>query len=137
MAAGIVLDDDDRILVTRRRADVPLGGLWEFPGGKVEPGETLEEALVRELTEELGIVARPSARWGTLTHAYADHEVRLHFLFARIVSGTPHPHEAEELLWASPPELQELEFPEADETLLQDLVRCHREGQPLETSRQR
>ncbi|GJM43609.1 MAG: hypothetical protein DHS20C21_04510 [Gemmatimonadota bacterium] len=135
VAAGVLLDAD-RILVTLRRPQDHLGGLWEFPGGKKEPHETVPQALVRELREELGIEVVVGARWGTLLHRYPEREVRLHLYFARIVAGTPHPHEAEELRWVTVTELAALPVPEADQPLVRDLVRCRRRGIPLSEARQ-
>jgi 8-oxo-dGTP diphosphatase len=135
VAAGILLDDD-RVLVTLRRAQGHLGGLWEFPGGKREPSETMPEALVRELNEELGIDVAIGPRWGILQYRYPDREIRLHLYFARIVAGTPHPHEAEELRWVTPTELAGLPVPDADQPLVEDLVRCQRDGIPLRDARQ-
>ncbi len=135
VAAGIVTDERDFVLVTRRLTDAHLGGLWEFPGGKLEPGETPETALVRELDEELGVKVEAGARWGTAMHEGASSRVRLHFVFARIVAGEPHPHQAEELRWAGPEELSSLRFPPADAELLEDLLRVHRAGRPLTEAR--
>lgn len=134
VAAGIVIRGG-RILVTRRPADSHLGGLWEFPGGKIEPGETAEQALGRELAEELGVEARVGALWGILSHRYPEREVRLHFLFADIATGEPRAVASEEFRWATPPELAELPFPGADRPVVAALLRCHREGVPLHHSR--
>jgi len=135
VAAGLLVEDD-RVLVARRRNGDHLGGQWEFPGGKVRPGESVEDALARELREELGVRTEPGALWGTVRHRYPERDVCIHFLFARIVDGTPHPHAADELRWASPPEMLELPFPPADRALVRALARCHRSGIPLGESRQ-
>lgn len=135
VAAGLLVDKE-RVLVARRRAGDHLGGQWEFPGGKVRRGESVPTALARELREELGVRAEPGALWGTVRHRYAEREVCIHFLFARIVDGTPRPHAADELRWVSPPEMLELPFPHADRALVDELARCHRSGIPLGESRQ-
>lgn len=135
VAAGLLVDDD-RVLVARRRDGDHLAGQWEFPGGKVRPGESIEDALARELHEELGVRTEPGARWGTVRHRYPEREVLIHFLFARIVDGTPHPHAADEIRWARPDEMLRLPFPHADRPLVDELVRCHRSGIPLGESRQ-
>jgi 8-oxo-dGTP diphosphatase len=134
VAAGIVLQDG-KVLVARRRESDHLGGLWEFPGGKIEAGETPEEALRRELVEELGVEVRVGPLWGILSHRYPERSVRLHFLFAWIERGEPRAAAAEELRWAAPPELAELPFPGADRPLVTALLRSHREGLPLHHSR--
>jgi mutator protein MutT len=134
VAAGIVLRAG-RVLVARRRAGTHLGGLWEFPGGKIEGGETPSAALRRELAEELGVGVRVGPLWGILLHRYPEREVRLHFLFAWIARGEPRAAAAEELRWVTPEELAELAFPGADRPLAAALLRCHREGIPLHHSR--
>jgi 8-oxo-dGTP diphosphatase len=134
VAAGIVLRAE-KVLVTRRLAGAHLGGLWEFPGGKIEPGETPAAALRRELAEELAVRVRVGPLWGILAHRYPERNVRLHFHFAWIARGEPRPAAAEELRWATPPELAELPFPGADRPLVRALLRCHREGIPLHHSR--
>ena len=134
VAAGIVLRAR-RILVTRRRAGTHLGGLWEFPGGKIEGGEDPAAALRRELAEELGVPVRVGPLWGILLHRYPERAVRLHFLFAWVARGEPRAVAAEELRWVTPEELAELPFPGADRPLAAALLRCHREGVPLHHSR--
>lgn len=134
VAAGIVLRGG-RVLVTRRLAGAHLGGLWEFPGGKIEPGETPEEALRRELAEELAVRVRVGPRWGTLRHRYPERHVRLHVLFAWIARGTPRAAASEEMRWATPPELAGLPFPGADRPVVAALLKCHHEGIPLHHSR--
>jgi 8-oxo-dGTP diphosphatase len=135
VAAGIVLRGD-RVLLARRRAGTHLGGLWEFPGGKIEVAETPEDALRRELAEELGVEVRVGPRWGILHHRYPERPVRLHVLFAWIVRGEPRAVAAEELRWAAPAELAGLQLPGADRPLAAALLRCHREGIPLHHARQ-
>jgi 8-oxo-dGTP diphosphatase len=134
VAAGIVIRGG-RVLVTRRRAGAHLGGLWEFPGGKIEPGETASCALRRELAEELAVQVRVGPLWGVLAHRYPEREVRLHFLFAWISRGEPRAIASEEMRWATPPQLAELPFPGADRPLVAALLRCHHEGVPLHRSR--
>jgi 8-oxo-dGTP diphosphatase len=135
VAAGLLVDNG-RVLVARRRDGDHLGGQWEFPGGKVQPGESIPAALARELREELGVRAEPGELWGTVRHRYPERDVRIHFLFARIIDGTPQAHAADEIRWASPPEMLELPFPHADRALVRELVRCHGAGIPLRDSRQ-
>ena len=75
VAVGILIDDAGRVLVTRRAPDAHQGGLWEFPGGKVEAGETLQEALARELREELGVLVEATEALMVLEHDYGDKQV--------------------------------------------------------------
>ena len=130
VVAGIVVRGG-RVLVSRQPAGGHLAGLWEFPGGKLEPGEDDGAALVRELREELGIEVRPGASWGILRHRYAEREVNLHFRFAEIMAGEPRPLEVDEVRWVAPDELGKLAFPAADRPLVAALVHAGRAGTPL------
>jgi 8-oxo-dGTP diphosphatase len=121
VVAGVIRRDDGRLLITQRLSDDTLGGYWEFPGGKVEPGEELRAALARELTEELGITAEIGAELQHIVHAYPDRDVRLYFYEARIVSGEPQKLEVADLRWVTLDELMEYQFPEADLPLLAQL----------------
>jgi 8-oxo-dGTP diphosphatase len=132
--AGILVDGD-RVLVARRRREDHLGGKWEFPGGKIEPGESPAEALARELAEELDLEIRVGPLCGILAHRYPERSVRIRFHFAERRSGEPRAVGCEEFRWVSPPGLLRLSFPEADHRLVAELVRAHREGRPLESIR--
>lgn len=136
VAAGIVLRGG-RVLVTRRLRGAHLGGLWEFPGGKIEPGETPAAALRRELAEELAVRVRVGPLWGVLAHRYPERDIRLHVHFAWIAQGTPRAAASEEMRWATPPELAALPFPGADRPVVAALLKCHHEGVPLHHSRSR
>ncbi|HEX4139376.1 MAG TPA: 8-oxo-dGTP diphosphatase MutT [Candidatus Methylacidiphilales bacterium] len=123
VVAGVIRREDGRILITQRLADDTLGGYWEFPGGKVDPGEELRAALTRELREELGIETEVGAEIHQIVHAYPDRDVRLYFYETRIISGEPQKLEVADLRWVTLDELGEHQFPEADRPLLQQL-RC-------------
>jgi 8-oxo-dGTP diphosphatase len=123
VVAGVIRREDGRILITQRLADDTLGGYWEFPGGKVDPGEELRAALARELREELGIETEIGAEIHSIVHAYPDRDVRLYFYEARIVSGEPQKIEVADLRWVTLDELGEYQFPEADRPLLELLRR--------------
>ncbi|MFQ5689028.1 MAG: A/G-specific adenine glycosylase [Gemmatimonadota bacterium] len=110
-----------RVLVARRPEHTLLGGLWEFPGGKVEPGETPAEAAVRELREEMKIEIRVRRRIATVDHAYSHFRVTLHAYHADHVSGEPRPARATAWLWAEPGRLAELAFPAANLRILERL----------------
>ncbi len=131
VAAGIIVAGE-RLLVARRHDSGPCAGLWEFPGGKLEPGESPEQALVRELREELGVEVQVSGSYGTISHRYPERRVVLHFLYAKVVAGTPRPLGCAELRWVSPADLPHLEFPPADEKLVAELLRRHERGEPLQ-----
>jgi 8-oxo-dGTP diphosphatase len=102
VVAAVLTQPDGRVLLARRPPDKVYAGYWEFPGGKVEPGETLQAALVRELHEELGVVANPSCRWITRVFEYPHATVRLNFFRVFEWQGEPHPHEGQVFSWQQP-----------------------------------
>ena len=123
VVAGVIRREDGRILITQRLADDTLGGYWEFPGGKVDPGEELRAALARELREELGLETEIGAEIHHIVHAYPDRDVRLFFYEVRILSGEPQKIEVADLRWVTLDEIGEYQFPDADRPLLEQL-RC-------------
>lgn len=125
VAAGLI-EENRRYLIARRKSGVHLGGLWEFPGGKREPDESLEDCLRRELREELGIAVSPPVLFTALRHVYPDRTVELHFFLCGVASGTPQALDCEELRWVTVEELRTLEFPEADRPVIELLRRQER-----------
>ena len=121
VVAAAVIERGDRFLLTRRQRGVHLGGYWEFPGGKCEPGETETACLVREIREELGVEAAVGHELLATTHADADRRVELHFLRCDI-GGAPAPQLGQEMQWVAREELVTLEFPPADAELIRMLV---------------
>lgn len=111
-----------KILITRRRDDVHLAGLWEFPGGKVEDGESLRSALQREIREELGIDVGVHDEFFTVEHDYSTKSVRLHFFNCTILEGEPQPMDVADLQWVEPADLPDFEFPPADVELIRKLI---------------
>ncbi len=112
-----VIERDGKFLITRRPAGAHLAGLWEFPGGKPEPGETFEDALRREIGEELGAEASVGERIETVEWEYPDRRVRLIF-FRCGIQGEPRPLEGQEMAWVAPADLASYEFPPADAELI-------------------
>ncbi len=100
-----VLRRDGKVLLAKRPSRGLLGGLWEFPGGKVEGGETQAEALRRELREELGVEVRVGEAFGVYRHAYTHFHITLHAYLCELVRGRPRPLEAAELAWIAPGDL--------------------------------
>ncbi len=103
VAVGVLIDAEGRFLITSRPAGKVYAGHWEFPGGKVEAGETVEAALQRELHEELGIAIGAAQPWKTTLHDYAHALVRLHFCKVLDWSGAFEMREAQQMAWQTLP----------------------------------
>ena len=115
VAAAALVDPDGRVLVAQRPQNKPMGGLWEFPGGKLEPGELPEAALKRELREELALDLCCVTPAGFADHAYPDFHLLLLLYLCREWEGTP---TGAPVRWLRPPELFALDMPPADRPLL-------------------
>ena len=120
VAAVALIDNDGRVLLAQRPEGKSLAGLWEFPGGKVEPGESPETALIRELHEELGIETWSSclAPLTFASHAYPDFHLLMPLFACRRWQGIPHPREGQKLSWARANELGNYPMPPADIPLI-------------------
>src|SRR5947207_875533 len=122
VVAAAIGERDGHFLVTRRLKGTHLAGTWEFPGGKCEPGETLENCLARELAEELGVTAAIGGPVLVTRHAYPERTVELHF-FEVTVPGDPAPQLGQEMRWATREDLRALSFPDADRAVIDLLQR--------------
>lgn len=120
VAAALVFHQG-RLLITQRPAGKHLGGLWEFPGGKLEAGESWEDGLRRELREELGIEAVVGPLFEEVVHAYPQKTVQLRFHVCGLRSGEPRAIECAAVAWVGPTELSAYPFPPADARLLERL----------------
>ena len=120
VTAGLVFHRG-KLLITRRPAGTHLAGMWEFPGGKQDPGETLEECLARELREELGIEVEVHELLEECVHRYPEKTVKLHFFRCTLKQGEPRAIECAELAWVTADELDQYAFPPPDHTLLESL----------------
>jgi 8-oxo-dGTP diphosphatase len=120
VAACALIDIDGRVLLARRPEGKKMAGLWEFPGGKLHPGETPEEALIRELKEELGIDVSAAclAPYVFASHAYEKFHLLMPLYLCRRWKGTPQPREGQTLAWVRPNKLTEYEVPPADKPLI-------------------
>lgn len=121
VVTAAVVERDDAFLLTRRLDGTHLAGAWEFPGGKCEGGEALEDCLRRELVEELGVDAEIGAEVFAVRHAYPEKTVQLHFFACRL-AGAPRPLLGQEMRWVPRHELATLRFPEADRDLIARLA---------------
>ena len=123
--AAAIIERNGRILIGKRGGTGSCTGLWEFPGGKREPGETLPETLRRECREELGVSISVGGLCAEITHQYPDREVHLSFFFALLENGEPSSSVHTELLWAAPEDLTGLSFCPADTELVVRLAAAY------------
>ncbi len=114
VAAGILRDADARILITERLCDGPFNGLWEFPGGKIGPGESATQALARELAEELGIELHATQHFMDVCHEYIDRSVSIEFFLVTDWRNEPHGIEGQRLRWVDASSLDATELLPAD-----------------------
>ena len=127
VVAVALVDPDGRVLLARRPPGKALAGLWEFPGGKVDPGERPEAALIRELREELGIETDEAclAPFTFASHAYETFHLLMPLYICRVWKGTAEPREGQELAWVRPLRMTDYPMPPADKPLvamLRDLL---------------
>ena len=120
VSAGLIFRNG-KLLITQRHADSHLGGLWEFPGGKIEPGETFEQCLARELREEVGVEVVVGQFFESVRHAYPERTVHLKFFVCQLGRGEPQPIGCPAVAWVNQAELDEYNFPAADAKLLEKL----------------
>ncbi|MEM6956371.1 MAG: 8-oxo-dGTP diphosphatase MutT [Myxococcota bacterium] len=118
LVAAAVVRQAGRILLTKRPAKTHLGGLWEFPGGKVEASEDPRSAVVRELKEECGVLVRAGAILETVFHRYETKSVLLLFYECELIEGEVQNLGVSEHVWVRPAELSDYEFPPADAPLI-------------------
>ncbi|RTZ93840.1 MAG: 8-oxo-dGTP diphosphatase MutT [Deltaproteobacteria bacterium] len=123
VSAAIIFNEArNRILITRRNPGGLHGNLWEFPGGKIEAGETPAECLKREILEELGVEIYDLVPYETIHHEYAPFIITLHTFSCLIAEGSPHPLGCRELRWIEITALKDYPFPEADEKIVSRLL---------------
>jgi len=124
VAACALIDADGRVLIARRPEGRPMAGLWEFPGGKVEGTERLEETLIRELREELGISVKEEclAPLTFASHTYPDFQLLMPLYVCRRWEGTVTPLEGQQLAWVRPNKLRDYPMPPADIPLISHLT---------------
>lgn len=120
IAAGIV-ERNGKVLISKRKSEAHLGDLWEFPGGKVHPGESPEQAVVRELREELGIGVRVERLFARVEHEYPDRLIELLAFVCILEEGKPTPIHCAACEWVAPNNLDQYPFPAANQTLIKRL----------------
>ncbi len=122
IGVGLIKNDYGRLLIALRPDDAMLGGLWEFPGGKKEKGESIERTVERELHEELGVTVDVGDKFMDLKHAYSHFKITLHAYWCTIKSGTPKPKSSTDLKWVTLDEIDEYPFPKANKVLINKLL---------------
>lgn len=120
VAACVLVDTDGRVLITQRPAGKPMAGLWEFPGGKMESGETPESCLIRELDEELGLDVTASclAPLTFASHTHEDVHLLMPLFICRKWNGIPYGREGQDMAWVPPSQLRDYPMPPADAPLI-------------------
>jgi 8-oxo-dGTP diphosphatase len=132
VVAAAMMDAQRRVLLADRPTGQAMAGLWEFPGGKIEAGETPEQALVRELQEEIGLTVAPEnlKPFSFASHAYPDFHLLMPLFICRVWLGEPQPLEGQRLVWAPLDALKNYPMPAADIPLAEALIRAHAHTSP-------
>jgi A/G-specific adenine glycosylase len=118
IGVAVIINDQGQFLIDRRPSEGLLGGLWEFPGGKIEAGETAEACIVREVQEEIGIAIKVTRPLITLDHAYTHFKVTLHVYICQYVAGEPQAIACEEVRWVTLAEMAQYPFPKANSKII-------------------
>jgi 8-oxo-dGTP diphosphatase len=121
VAVGIIINPIGEILLAKRHDHLHQGGKWEFPGGKVESDETVTQALIRELKEEVGLLVSTSSAFMTISHDYPDKQVLLDIHLVQDFSGEAIGAEGQQIAWVSQAQLKDYEFPEANLPILEKI----------------
>ncbi|ANV82971.1 DNA mismatch repair protein MutT [Picosynechococcus sp. PCC 7003] len=119
IGVAVIRDRQGKILIDRRLDKGEMAGLWEFPGGKIEPGETVEACIAREIQEEINLQVEVGDRLILIEHDYPKFKVSLHVHWCSVLAGDPKPIECAEILWVNPNELGQYQFPEANQSIIE------------------
>lgn len=117
-----IIRHQGKILIAQRKPQDTLGGYWEFPGGKKKSVETMEECLIREAEEELGVLIHPARFLQRVTHAYSEKKLILHFYLCDWKSGEPLARDCQAFAWIVPEEMRDYKFPPADSDIIKELI---------------
>ena len=118
IGVAVICNDQGKILIDRRLDKGDMAGLWEFPGGKIEPGETVEDCVIREIKEEINLDVRVGDRLMFIEHDYPKFKVSLHVYWCKYISGEPQALECQEIRWVKPEALNDFQFPEANQAII-------------------
>ncbi len=122
IGVGIIQNEQQNVLIALRPEDAMLGGLWEFPGGKQKKDEEIEDTVIRELNEELGVDVSITRPFMKLDHAYSHFKITLHAFLCELKNGTPSPNSSQRVRWVSLRELNDYPFPKANRKLTEKLL---------------
>ncbi|MDO6524215.1 8-oxo-dGTP diphosphatase MutT [Motilimonas sp. 1_MG-2023] len=122
VAAGIIINPEQQVLISRRLDHQHQGGKWEFPGGKVEANETPEQALIRELQEEVNILVNSARLFDSISFDYPDKQVLLDFMISTDFSGEAQGLEGQEVRWVAKADLSNYTFPDANQPIVDKLL---------------
>lgn len=122
VVAGIIIGSDGKILISQRLKHLHKGGFWEFPGGKIEAGETEKQALARELLEELALEYKSAQHFKSLTFNYPEKTVHLSFYLVTDLQSSATAQEGQAMRWVNKAELANYTFPEANEIVVKALI---------------
>lgn len=128
IGVAVVWNQSGQILIDRRKIGGTMGGLWEFPGGKIEPDETVAECIVREIREELGIEIAVGEHLISIEHTYPTFQLTLIVHHCQHISGVPQPIESEEISWVNVGDLDAYQFPAANDGIIHALQREDRDS---------
>ncbi len=124
IVAGIIFNQDkSQVFITKRPDNLHKGGFWEFPGGKVETGESIEQAMARELEEEIGIEVTEQQLFEHLEHDYPDKSLKFDFFIVSEFNNEPYGKEGQEGLWVTVADLDNYQFPEANVPILERVIK--------------
>jgi len=132
IGVGIIMNEKEEVLIALRPEDAMLGGMWEFPGGKQEEGEEMEQTVMRELKEELSVDVSIIKPFMKLDHAYSHFKITLHAYLCELKSGAPEPKSSQEIRWITINELENYPFPKANRKLTEKLMHLNEGQQELE-----
>lgn len=132
IGVGIIMNNNEEVLIALRPDDAMLGGMWEFPGGKQEENEKMEDTVIRELREELDVDVSISKPFMKLDHAYSHFKITMHAYLCEIEAGTPQPNTSQEIRWITIDELEDYPFPKANRKLTEKLMNLDKGQQELE-----
>jgi len=118
IGVAVITNQQGKVLIDRRKTEGEMGGLWEFPGGKIEANETIEACIRREIKEELGIEINVGDRLTSITHTYKTFKVTLYVHDCLHLSGEPQPLESTEINWVEPAQMNQYQFPQANQKII-------------------